>query len=122
LVQTLAATLRVAPEGIQAASVNLVAPAIGSVTGSGTISAKGALDFAMRVKLTGSSVVGEVSRVVALGQPGDGIPFRISGTATSPVFVPDVGRAVGDLVPGVAGTAGKAAAGALGGLLGAKKP
>ena len=41
LVQTLAATVRVASEGIQAASVHVVAPAIGSLTGSGTISAEG---------------------------------------------------------------------------------
>jgi AsmA protein len=119
LVQTLAATLRVAPDSIQAASLNLVAPAIGSLTGSGTISAKGDLDFAMRAKLTGSGVVGEVSRAVSLAQPADGIPFRIGGTTTNPVFVPDVGRAVGDLVASPA--AAEKAAGALGGLLGVGK-
>jgi len=119
LLQTLAATLRVAPDGIQATSLNLVAPAIGIVTGTGTISAKGDLDFAMRAKLTGSGVVGEVSRVASLPQPADGIPFRIRGTTANPVFVPDVGRAVGDLVasPDALGKA----AGALGGLLGVRK-
>ena len=119
LVQTLAATLQVAPDGIQAASLHLVAHAIGSLTGSGTISARGAVDFAMRAKLTGSGLVGEISRVVSLSQPADGIPFRITGTTANPVFVPDVGRAVGDLAasPGAA----LKAAGALGGLFGVKK-
>jgi hypothetical protein len=56
----------VAPSGIQAASLNVVVPAIGSLTGSGTISAKGDVDFAMRAELTGSGVVGEVSRVVSV--------------------------------------------------------
>jgi AsmA protein len=118
LVQTLAATLRVASDGIQAAGVNLLAPAIGSITGSGRISAKGDLDFAMRAKLTGSGGFSEVSRVVSLGQPAD-IPFRIKGTTTNPVFVPDVGRAVGDLV--ASPDAAMKAAGALGGLFGGKK-
>jgi AsmA protein len=119
LVETLAATLRVAPGGIQAASLNLVAPAIGSLTGSGTISARGDLDFAMRAKLTGSGVVGDLSRAVSLRQPADGIPFHIRGTTANPVFVPDVGRAVGDLVasPDAAGKA----ADALGRLLGVRK-
>jgi AsmA protein len=121
LVQTLGATLRVAPDGIQASSLTVVAPAIGSLTGAGTISAGGDLDFAMRAKLTGSSVVGEISRVVALSQPAGGIPFRIRGTTASPVFVPDVGRAVGSLVASPGAAAGKAA-GALGGLLGASRP
>jgi AsmA protein len=115
LVQTLAATLRVAPDGIQAAGVNLIVSAIGSLTGSGTISPKDDLDFAMRAKLTGSGVVGEVSRIVSLPQPADGIPFHIRGTTTNPVFVPDVGRAVGDLV--ASPDAARKAAGVLGGLL-----
>ena len=68
LVQTLAATLRVAPDGIQAANLHVVAPAIGSLTGSGTISARGAVDFAMRAKLTGSGGR-EISRVVSSLQP-----------------------------------------------------
>ena len=79
LVQTLAATLRVAPDGIQAASLNLVAPAIGSLTGSGTISAKGDVDFAMRAKLTSSGVVGEVSRVVSLSSARERHPVPHQG-------------------------------------------
>jgi AsmA protein len=119
LVQTLAATLRVAPDGIQATGVKLLAPAIGSLSGSGTISPKGNLDFAMRAKLAGSGIVGEVSRIVSLPQPADGIPFHIGGTMTSPVFVPDVGRAVGDLV--TSPDAAKQAADVLGGLLAGTK-
>ena len=67
----------------------------------------------------GSGVVGEVSHVLSLSQPADGIPFRISGTTANPVFVPDVGRGVGDLIasPDAAGKA----AGAVLGLFGVRK-
>jgi AsmA protein len=119
LVQTLAATLRVAASGIQAAGVRLVAPAIGSVTGSGTISPRGDLNFAMRANITGSGVVADVARVVSLSQPADGIPFHITGTTANPVFVPDVGRAVGNLI--ASPDAVRKAAGALSGLFGGKK-
>ena len=119
LIQTLAATLRVAPDGIRADNLNLVAPAFGTLTGSGTIAPKGNLDFKMLAKLTGSGAVSQVSRVASLGRPANGIPFRIQGTMANPVFVPDVGRAVGDLVrdPETA----KKAATVLGGLFGGKK-
>lgn len=119
LIQTLAATLRVSPDGIRADNLNLIAPAFGTLTGSGTIAPKGNLDFKMLAKLTGSGAVSQASRVASLGQPANGIPFRIQGTTANPIFVPDVGRAVGDLVrdPETA----KKAATALGGLFGGKK-
>jgi AsmA protein len=119
LIQTLAATLRVASDGIQTASLNLTVPAIGSLVGGGAISAKGDLDFAMRAKLFGSSAVGQALRVASLRQPANGIPFRIRGTTTNPVFMPDVGRTVGDFV--ASPDAAKEAAGALGRLFGVRK-
>jgi AsmA protein len=119
LVETLAATLRIAPAGIQATSLNVVAPAIGTLTGSGTISAMGDLNFAMRATLSGSSVIGEVSRVISLPESGNGIPFRIMGTMANPIFVPDVGRAVGDFI--ASPDAAAKAAGVLGGLFGRSK-
>lgn len=123
LIQTLAATLRVAPDGIRADNVSLVAPAFGTLTGSGTIAPKGNLDFKMLAKLTGSGAVDQVSRVASLGQPANGIPFRIQGTTANPIFVPDVGRAVGDAVGGLVKDpeAAKKAVGALRGLFGGKK-
>jgi len=119
LVQTLAATLRIAAGGIQADKVDLVVPTIGSITGGGTVSAAGNMDFAMRAKLTGSGVLAEVSRIVSLPQPTGGVPFRITGTTTNPVFVPDVVHAVGDVL--AAPDAATTAAGLLGRLLGHRK-
>src|SRR5207237_3363278 len=62
LIQTLAATVRVAPEGIRADNLNLVAPAFGTLTGAGTIAPKGTLDFKMLAKLAGGSVA-QISRI-----------------------------------------------------------
>jgi hypothetical protein len=66
---------------------------------------------------------------------GGGIPFRITGTTSNPIFVPDVAGMAGSLAQGGAaaalgggkalggatGGAAGAAAGAVGGLLGKKK-
>jgi AsmA protein len=122
LVQTLAATLRVAADGIRADNMNLVAPAFGTLTGSGTIAPKGNLDFTMLAKLTGSGAA-HVSRVASLGQPASGIPFRIQGTTANPIFVPDVSHAVSNAVSGLVKNpeAAKKAAGDLGSLFGRKK-
>ena len=119
VIQTLAATLRVSPDGIRTDNLNLVAQAFGTLTGSGTIDPKGNLDFKMLAKLTGSGTVSQVSRVASLGQPANGIPFRIEGTTANPIFVPDVGHAVGDLVKNP--ETAKKAASVLGGLFGGKK-
>jgi AsmA protein len=119
LIQALDVTVRLTPSGTQAANVNVMIPTIGNLTGSGTISARGDLDFAMRAKLADSRFVGEVSRIFSLRQPAGGIPFRIMGTTANPVFVPDIGRAAGDFIasPNAAGKA----VGALEGLFGVGK-
>jgi AsmA protein len=121
LIQTLAATLRVAPDGIRADGVSLVAPLFGTLAGSGTIAPKGNLDFKMLAKLTGA--VGEASRLASISLPANGIPFRIGGTTANPIFVPDVSRAVGDAVRGFVNDpeSARKAAGALSGLFGGKK-
>jgi len=118
VIQTLAATLRVAPDDIRIDNLNLIAPALGALTGGGTIDAKGNLDLKMLVKLTG-----QLASVGSLRQPAGGLPFRIQGTTANPIFVPDVGRAVGDAVGGLVKDpeSAKKAVKALGGLFGGKK-
>ena len=76
-IQTLAATIRVAPDGIQTSSLNVVAPSIGTLTGAGTIAPKGDLDFKMMA---------------------NAIPFLVQGTTTNPTFRPDAGRTVASLL------------------------
>jgi len=119
-IQTLSARVRLAPDGTQVDDLNLVAPAIGSLSGAGTITPKGAMAFKMTAKLSATTgVAGSVARVASLGQPANGIPFRIEGTTSKPVFVPDVSRSVTSALknPDTATTA----ADFLGGLLKKKK-
>jgi len=130
-IQNASLNARVAPEGTRADAINLTVPAFAVITGAGTISPAGALDFKMIANLHGG-MVGGVTKMAALGGNKDsGIPFSITGTTSNPSFVPDVagvaGRvakgAVGDVVSAKTGaTKGAAgAADALGGMLGKKK-
>jgi AsmA protein len=122
---------RVAPEGTRADDINLTVPAIGAITGAGTVSPAGALDFKMTAKLSGG-VAGGLTKVAGVGGGNGGsVPFSIKGTTSQPTFVPDVagvaeglaGGALGNAVGKTGATKGASAAtSALGGLLGKKKP
>jgi AsmA protein len=129
LIQNASLNARVAPEGTRADSINLTVPAIGVITGAGTVSPEGALDFKMMADVHGG-VAGGLTKVAGVGgKGGGGIPFSIKGTTSNPSFVPDVAGvagsvaqgALGNVVSGQTGVA-KGATGALGGLLGKKKP
>jgi hypothetical protein len=98
VIQTLSLAMRVAAsQGIQVDRLNLIVPSIGNLTGAGTIAPRGAMDFAMLAKLEGSgAIAGQMSRVASFGQAANGIPFRIQGTTSHPVVVPDLRRAARD--------------------------
>jgi AsmA protein len=85
-IQTFSTNIRMAPEGVTADSIQLVVPALGSMTGAGTISAAHALNFTM---LATVQVAGGVMSMI--GQSGGTtVPFFIQGTSSDPVFRPDV--------------------------------
>src|SRR5215470_2329979 len=131
-IQNASLNARVAPEGTRADSINVTIPAIGVVTGAGTVSPGGALDFKMMAELQAGLAGGLTQRAALGGGKSGGIPFSITGTTSDPKFVPNMagvaaGVAEGALGNAVAGTKGasKGAAGvtgAVGGLLGRKKP
>ncbi len=98
---------RVAPEGTKADNINLNVPAIGVITGSGTVSPDGALNFKMLANLSGGAV-GGVNKVATAGSGKGGVPFAISGTTANPQFVPDVGGVVGGVATGAVKEAAKA--------------
>jgi len=118
----------VSPAGTQASNINLDVPAIGVITGAGTVSPAGALNFKMLANLSGGAI-GSVSKVAALGSGKGGIPFAIEGTTADPKFIPDIGGVATGLatnalkgvasgqVPGVPANA----TGALTGIMGHKK-
>lgn len=126
-IQTLSADIHQDPSGTQAQNLNLVVTSIGSITGEGNVSADGKLDCKMVAKLSG--VAGALTTPMTMITGGGktqngGIPFKITGTTSNPVFLPDVGGMAGSMLKGTASTPGNAASAAesaLGGLLGKKK-
>lgn len=129
-IQLFSTKLRVEPQGgIRADDLKLMAPAVGEITGSGTVSPAKQLDFRLVAKLaTGGSPLGSVTSAISSfasgGKSGGGIPFRIKGTTSNPVFIPDVaGIAKGMLKSGTgkSGSPANTVQGILGGLFGSKK-
>jgi len=125
-IQNFSSNVHVAPSGIQTENINLVVPAIGTLTGSGTISPQNALDYKMTASLSGGAVTG-LSQMAGMGGKGTTVPFFIQGTASDPKFVPDVKGMVGSQLTNKLGSqipGGKNTEGitnALGGLFGKKK-
>ena len=112
-IETVSASVRVAPEGISAGDMKLVLPAIGNLSGAGTISAANDLDFKMSASVHTSGMLGGIA-----DRP---IPFMVEGTCSNPIFKPDVKAIVKDEIKGLEGGVGKAASGILKGLLGGQK-
>jgi len=125
-IQNFSSNVHVAPSGIQTENINLVIPAIGTLTGNGTVSPQDALDYKMTASLSGS-VAGGLSQMAGLGGKGATIPFFIQGTAKDPKFVPDVKgilgsqlkNQLGSQVPG--GQNSQGVVNAITGLFGKKK-
>jgi len=117
-IQTLSADLHSDPANTQASNLNIVAPSIGTVTGIANVSASGQLDCKMNAKLAGT--MGAMTSVMSLGNKNSqGIPFKITGTTSNPVFLPDVAGMAGSMAKGAIsspGTAAETATGALGGI------
>jgi AsmA protein len=123
-IQNASTDARVAPEGTKLDAIDVIVPSLGEVTGAGTISPDGALNFRMLANLSGGAAGGLTQIVGRGGKGGGGIPFMIEGTTSNPKFVPDVkGLAAGAAEQAISGKLPKAesATKGLGGLL-KKKP
>jgi AsmA protein len=100
-IQNLSSDVRVAPDGTRLEKISLIIPALGTVTGTGTVSPSGALNFNMTANLSGGAVTG-LTQIAGLGGKGTGsIPFLIQGTTSNPVFMPDVKGMVGGQLKGL---------------------
>lgn len=80
-IQNFSADVKNAPQGTQANNINLTVPAIGVLTGDGTVSPSDQLAFKMKADVGGM-----------------GIPFGVTGTASDPKFTPDVKGIAGSLL------------------------
>jgi AsmA protein len=97
-IEKLTTNLRATPESTQFSSLLMVLPALGQISGNGTISNPGnVLNFKMVATLSGTggvlNVVGGVT-----GQHSEKIPFSIQGTTSDPKFIPDVTGMAGSMV------------------------
>ena len=102
-IQKLTTNLRMAPDGLKAENFVAVVPAVGNLSGAGTVDPKNNLDFKMAVTLTSvlsdvASPVSSVGGLVGKATGGAGgckngttVPFQIQGTTADPKFIPDVG-------------------------------
>ena len=126
-IQTFSSTVNVTPSVTRADNINLVMPALGQVTGAGTIANQN-LNFKMvaHVQTTGGGLLGAAGG----GKAGaETVPFAIEGTTSNPRFVPDTSALVQNAIQnqinkqlgGKAGATPSNLGGALGGLLGGKK-
>jgi AsmA protein len=120
-IQNFSSNVRVAPEGIQTQNVNLTVPALGVITGNGTISPQNQLNYQMNAKLGGSgSVVAGLTQIAGLGNKSATIPFTVTGTASDPKIMPNIkgmlgsqfnptakGQNPGNLVNDISGLLGK---------------
>ena len=105
-IQNFSSDVRVAPEGTKADNINLSVPAIGVVTGSGTVSPANELAFKLNA---------------AVG--GLGIPIDVTGTTADPKFAPDMKGMATGLLKGLTSKDSKQnPASSIMGLFNKKKP
>ena len=99
-IENLQANLRITNEGTQVDEVYARIPAIGVITGSGTVSPKSELNFALNVKVTAAQGIGKIGAGVltklddsaAARSNGEhsGVPMLVTGTASEPIITADV--------------------------------
>jgi AsmA protein len=125
-IEKLTTNLRMAPDGLQADNFLAVLPALGQLTGAGTLDSKNALDFKMIATLANSATysssngapasgIGGILGAIGGGKggcKGTSIPFQIHGTTADPKFVPDIGGTAASLLKSQLGCAGGATSGA----------
>ncbi len=117
-IQIASLNARIAPEMTRADAINVTIPSLGVLTGAGTISPAGALDFSMVADLQTARSEARADRTGRGGDRG-GVPFKIQGTTSNPTFVPEIGSVAGGAAKGAIQ---KSATEKTGGILGRKKP
>jgi AsmA protein len=117
-IQKLTSDLHMSPEGLKADNFIAVIPAVGNLSGAGTVDSKNNLDFKMAATLTSalgdaaspvSSVGGLLGKATGGGggcKGGTTVPFQIQGTTANPKFIPDVGGLAAGMLKSQLGCAG----------------
>ena len=95
-IEKLRVNVRVTNGGIVADRIYALIPAVGELSGKGTISAANQLDFDLVAKVSSASGVGKVGVSLFSALSGgsgkeSGVPLRITGTPDEPYITADVG-------------------------------
>ena len=88
----ISAAVHSGPEDMKVENISVIAPAIGELSGAGTISAANSLDFKMRAKLHTGAMLDIVNP-----SGNTSVPFFIQGTSAEPKFVPDIKGMIGGI-------------------------
>jgi AsmA protein len=119
-IQNFSTDAHVSPQGVDTQNINLNIPAIGVITGNGSISPQNALNYQMNAKLSGSPISG-LTQMAGLGNKSATIPFLIEGTTSDPKFLPNVKGLFNQFKPTTGQNPANNILNGIGGLLG-KKP
>jgi AsmA protein len=98
-IEKLRVSVRITNAGVLAEKIDAVIPAIGELTGSGTVSAADQLDFNLVAKVTSAKGIGKagVGLLTMLNGSGgasgnsSGVPLRVTGTSDDPYITANVG-------------------------------
>ena len=99
--------VRVTNSGVMVNKIEAVIPAMGELTGSGTVSAADQLDFNLLMKGASASGIGKVgvgllTKLNGSGGSSSGVPLRVTGTPDEPNITADVGGIVGKKTKSIA--------------------
>lgn len=135
VIEKLTSDVHMAPTGLKADNLDLVAPQLGTVVGGGTLDSKNNMNFNLVATVNSSLVTaaaggmagGAMGGVMgkALGggtnckNGGIKVPLQIHGTTSNPQFVPDVGGATASLLKSELSCGAGGAGGLLNGVTGA---
>jgi AsmA protein len=94
--------VRISNAGVLADKIEATIPAVGELTGSGTVSAADQLDFNLLVKVASAKGIGKVGAGIITmvngsggsSGKGSGVPLHITGTPDDPYITADVGGIV----------------------------
>jgi AsmA protein len=131
-IEKFTSNVHMAPTGLKADNLDLVAPQLGTVVGGGTLDSKNNMDFKLVATVNSSMlgagggaagmVGGSMGKVLGGGanckNGGIKVPLQIHGTTSNPQFVPDVGGAAAGLLKSELACGGSDAGGLLKGVTG----
>src|SRR5277367_1468401 len=125
--------VHMAPTGLRADNLDIVAPQLGTVVGGGTLDSKNNMDFKLVATVNssvlnaaggaaGAAMGGTVGQLMGGGSNcksgGIKVPLQIHGTTSNPQFVPDVGGAAASMLKSQLACGGGDAGGLLKGVTG----